>query len=179
MLGYNTIHVINMIHVNNQKKHSECANLRQAIILKFTIWHFLLVVLWKWFAHICIQTCVGHDKTLTFYSHVTSPKVPFILQISNLLQTSLSRSSSSSRRSRALAWMSINMLTISCWRPIRGDQLRPLRFTKASIVSSSLSIIRFWDDSSFRRICRTIKLQILQMNHYHYHQNYHYVSQLF
>jgi len=68
-------------------------------------------------------------------------------------QTSLRRSSSSSRRSRALAWMSMNKLTTSCWRPVNGDQLRPLRFTSASIVSSSLSIIRFCDDSSFRRIC--------------------------
>jgi len=74
-----------------------------------------------------------------------------------ILQTSLSRSSSSSRRSLALAWMSMKTLTISCWRPIRGDQLRPLRFTSPSIVSSSLSIIRFCDDNSFRRICIAIQ----------------------
>jgi len=69
--------------------------------------------------------------------------------------TSFRRSSSSSRRSRALAWISTKTLTISCCRPISGDQLRPLRFTSASIVSSSLSIIRFCDDNSFKRICTT------------------------
>ena len=73
----------------------------------------------------------------------------------------------------------MNTFMISCWRPISGDQLRPLRFTSDSIVSSSLPIIRFCDDSSFRRIC--IAINKSGFSHYsrmslrrsYHHPHYH------